>query len=115
MFNFFRKTDKSKSVDTTVISSSENRNIQEYLVKEKPESVDDLKINYDSSVAIEISVEVGGGKGWPVDVTTVLYHNLQGLICVGTSGGAIYVYGDGFQFMRPWYHYNYYYYYYYYY
>ncbi len=26
----------------------------------------------------------------------------QGLICVGTEGGAIYVFGDGFQFMRPW-------------
>jgi WD40 repeat protein len=24
------------------------------------------------------------------------------LICVGTEGGSIYVYGDGFQYMRPW-------------
>lgn len=28
--------------------------------------------------------------------------NAQGLICVGTFGGAIFVYGDGFQLMRPW-------------
>jgi WD40 repeat protein len=28
--------------------------------------------------------------------------SFQGLICVGTEGGSLYVYGDGFQYMRPW-------------
>ncbi len=32
----------------------------------------------------------------------VLNLLFQGLICIGTDEGAIYVYGDGFQFMRPW-------------
>lgn len=50
---------------------------------------------------VDIQVESGGGKGWPTDVNTVFYHRQQGLICVGTESGAIYVYGDGFQFMRP--------------
>eukprot|EP01038_Epipyxis_sp_PR26KG_P005985 gene5985-8242_t len=56
----------------------------------------------DNSSIIELDVEIGGGKGWPIDVQCVLYHNVQGLICVGTEGGAVFVYGDGFQFVRPW-------------
>lgn len=39
--------------------------------------------------------------GWPSDVSTILYHNSQGILCVGTESGVVYTYGDGFQFMRP--------------
>lgn len=67
-----------------------------------------------------LSIEIGGGKGWcgndaslltfiliifylfrPLDACFILYHKVQGLICVGTYSGAVYVYGDGFQYMRP--------------
>lgn len=51
---------------------------------------------------MNLAVEVGGGKGWPTDATVVSYHKGQGIICVGTSGGAIYTYGDGFQYCRQW-------------
>jgi hypothetical protein len=50
---------------------------------------------------VDVQVEAGSGKGWPTDVSSVFYHRQQGLICVGTESGAIYAYGDGFQYMRP--------------
>eukprot|EP01031_Cornospumella_fuschlensis_P038189 gene38189-46401_t len=56
----------------------------------------------DGDASIELAVDIGGGKGWPEGVTVLLYHRIQGLICVGTDGGAIYVFGDGFQYVRPW-------------
>jgi hypothetical protein len=27
---------------------------------------------------------------------------IQGIICLGTEGGAVYACGDGFQYLRPW-------------
>ena len=47
-------------------------------------------------------MEIGGGKGWPSDVRVVFYHKAHGLICIGTESGALYIFGDGFQYMRPW-------------
>lgn len=52
------------------------------------------------STEMDLSVELGGGKGWCKDAHVVLYHPYQGLIVTGTMGGAIFVYGDGFQYMR---------------
>lgn len=49
---------------------------------------------------MNLSVELGGGKGWCKDTHVFLYHPYQGLIITGTEGGVIFVYGDGFQYMR---------------
>lgn len=49
---------------------------------------------------MDLSVELGGGKGWCKDAHVFLYHPYQGLIVTGTEGGVIFVYGDGFQYMR---------------
>ena len=38
------------------------------------------------------------GKGWPSDVSTVLYHR-NNLLYLGTSSGKLIVYGSGFQLM----------------
>ena len=76
---------------------------------------------------MDINVDYGGAKGWPLDATIVYYHKgkvrsypiyyfmlyryllscllcsfVQGLICVGTTGGAVCCYGDGFQYFRHW-------------
>jgi len=49
----------------------------------------------------DFSINLGGGKGWPNNVTNVVYHKMQGLVVAGTENGTIYVYGDGFQYMLP--------------
>jgi hypothetical protein len=51
-------------------------------------------------VEMNVTVELGGGKGWCKDAHVMLYHPYQGLIITGTEGGVIFVYGDGFQYMR---------------
>jgi hypothetical protein len=43
---------------------------------------------------------LGGGNGWPSEVTVVLYHQVMGVLVVGTESGTVYAYGDGFQFMK---------------
>ena len=47
-----------------------------------------------------MEANVGGGKGWPTNASVFLYHREQGLIVVGSESGAIYAYGDGFQYMK---------------
>lgn len=51
-------------------------------------------------IEMDCHVELGGGKGWCKDTHVMLYHPYQGLIITGTEGGVIFVYGDGFQYMR---------------
>ncbi len=53
-----------------------------------------------------IDVSSCSGKSFHHTLTHAISNSLpstpQGLIVVGTQGGAIYVYGDGFQFVRTW-------------
>ena len=55
MFSFLRKNDKSKSVNT----QPNNTRSSVKATEKESDSIEDLKINYDSSVAIEMNVEVG--------------------------------------------------------
>ena len=43
---------------------------------------------------------MGGGKGWPTNACVFIYHREQGLFITGSQSGAIYAYGDGFQYMK---------------
>lgn len=49
---------------------------------------------------IPFTCSLGGGNGWPSEVTVVLYHQGMGVLVVGTESGTVYAYGDGFQFMN---------------
>ena len=49
---------------------------------------------------IPFTCSLGGGNGWPSEVTVVLYHQIMGVLVVGTESGTVYAYGDGFQFMQ---------------
>ena len=53
-----------------------------------------------SDLNLELEPNIGGGKGWPTNASVFLYHREQGLIIVGSESGAIYAYGDGFQYMK---------------
>lgn len=68
----------------------------------KAEDIEEDTNAAETKEVIEASVEVGGAKGWTTSATALLYHKISGTICVGTEGGAVHVYGDGFQFVRPW-------------
>ena len=59
MFSFLRKNDKSKSAGDSVNTQKNNTRSSVKATKKESDSVEDLKINYDSSVAIEMNVEVG--------------------------------------------------------
>jgi hypothetical protein len=49
---------------------------------------------------LNLQIERGGGKGWPTYASFVLYHSARCLLIVGTDLGTIYVYGEGFQFLK---------------
>lgn len=51
---------------------------------------------------MDVNIDYGGAKGWPLDATVVFYHKTNAMIVVGTAGGAICCYGDGFQYIRHW-------------
>ncbi|KAJ1428060.1 hypothetical protein B484DRAFT_447799 [Ochromonadaceae sp. CCMP2298] len=77
----------------------------ESLFHAKAESSDGDSVAMDTfgeggAETVELDTEVGAGKGWPSLVSVIYYHKLQGLLCVGTESGAVFVYGDGFQTMR---------------
>ncbi len=74
-------------------------------------SINDIQIPTESTETVKSDVQVRdfdlnlkvnlvGSKGWPSNVTVVIYHKNQGLIIAGTDNGTIYVYGDGFQYVR---------------
>ena len=53
-----------------------------------------------SGVSLELAPDAGGGKGWPTNASVVLYHREQAIIIAGSDSGAVYAYGDGFQYMK---------------
>ena len=53
-----------------------------------------------SGVSLELEPDAGGGKGWPTNASVVLYHREQAIIVAGSDSGAVYAYGDGFQYMK---------------
>eukprot|EP00981_Chlorochromonas_danica_P011135 scaffold3776_cov166-Ochromonas_danica.AAC.10 len=92
MFSLFR------SRASTAVSKAEVKKEDEDNDSDRGGSED----SDDGAPHVDLHVETGSGKGWPDDATVVMYHNLMGLICVGTEGGSVYLFGDGFQYMRPW-------------
>ena len=53
-----------------------------------------------SGVNLELEPDAGGGKGWPTNASVVLYHREHAIIVAGSDSGAVYAYGDGFQYMK---------------
>ena len=66
-------------------------------------STDDVNVivgKESNKLDIPFTCCLGGGNGWPSEVTVVLYHQTMGILVVGTESGTVYAYGDGFQYMN---------------
>ena len=53
-----------------------------------------------NDLQLDLNIQMSAGKGWPTYASVIVYHQHMGLIIVGTEIGSIYVYGDGFQYLR---------------
>mmetsp|Transcript_6254 Transcript_6254/g.9444 ORF Transcript_6254/g.9444 Transcript_6254/m.9444 type:complete len:1136 (+) Transcript_6254:136-3543(+) len=82
------KSSNESVVEATSASNSKVESVEDEIVEEK-------------LIELSFDVELGGGKGWPPDANVVLYHHPTGLIVMGTECGALYAYGDGFQYVQP--------------
>jgi hypothetical protein len=51
-------------------------------------------------IDLSLDIDLGGGRGWPAYASFVVFHNALGVLVVGTELGSIYVFGEGFQFMK---------------
>ena len=50
-------------------------------------------------MSLELVPDAGGGKGWPTNASVVLYHR-ESHYNSWIDSGAVYAYGDGFQYMK---------------
>lgn len=81
-------------------SSSQDKNLSSSTSPQNEESSSALIPSYEME-DLPLRTEPGGLKGFPLDISVIYYHDLQGLLCLGTKNGSLYIYGDGFQFFRP--------------
>jgi hypothetical protein len=69
-------------------------------INKSPEKFEQQEVETEQiQIELDVQQQLTGCCGLPINAKTTLYH--QGILCVGTDNGAVYTYGESFQYVSP--------------